>query len=282
MSFGASFLIAVNRLFPKIQHPFNMQNEGNMTYAMWQFTQGARTLECFLPQMTPEQILGGKDVLDMGCGAAGKSLYYLSAGAKSVTGIEMVEHYKAEAEQLAETLGYADRFTFVVGNAVHTGFGDNRFDVVVMNDFMEHVSRPEEALQEAMRVLRPGGRIYITLPPYYHPTGAHLSDAISIPWVHVWFREKTLIEAYRRLIRGVPDEAERIALRFGKDENGVETINYINHMTLKRFYGILQELELKPCFCKEIPLRSYLAVLAKLPGIKEMFVKMCACVIEKQ
>ena len=33
---------------------------------------------------------------------------------------------------------------------------------------------------------------------------------------------------------------------------------------------------------KEIPLRSYFKLFAKLPLLKEMFVKMCACVIEKR
>ena len=101
MRLSVKALLALNRCFPRIEHPFNMQNEGRQTYAEWQFSQGARTLECFLPEMTPADILAGKEVLDMGCGAAGKSLYYVSAGAKHVTGVEMVEHYRAEAEALA-------------------------------------------------------------------------------------------------------------------------------------------------------------------------------------
>ena len=107
MRLSVKALLALNRCFPRIEHPFNMQNEGRQTYAEWQFSQGARTLECFLPEMTPADILAGKEVLDMGCGAAGKSLYYVSAGAKHVTGVEMVEHYRAEAEALAAKLGFA-------------------------------------------------------------------------------------------------------------------------------------------------------------------------------
>lgn len=282
MRFSVKMLLALNRCFPKIEHPFNMQNEGRQTYAEWQFAQGARTLECFLPEMTPADILAGKEVLDMGCGAAGKSLYYVSAGAKHVTGVEMVEHYRAEAEALAAKLGYSDRFHFQVGDAVRTGLPDASFDAVVMNDFMEHVSQPKEAIEEALRVLRPGGRLYITLPPYYHPTGAHLSDAIGIPWVQIWFSEQTLIDAYKELIRGVPDEADRLALRFSVGADGKEHITYINKMTLRRFRGILRDLGVTPVFYKEIPLRRYFTPLTKLPGIKELFVKMVACVIEKK
>ena len=78
-----------------------------------------------------------------------------------------------------------------MGNAIKTDFKDNSFDVVIMNDFMEHVSDPEKVLEEAIRLVSPGGRIYINFPPYYHPFGAHLSDAINMPWCHLFFKDKT-------------------------------------------------------------------------------------------
>ncbi len=283
MSFSVSLLKKINKLFPPVEHPFNLQAQGKQTYAGWQYQWGAKTVECFTQgaDLTPERIFGGKTVLDMGCGASGKSLYYISIGAKYVVGVDVVEHYKAEAEAFAAELGFSDRFRFLLGDALHLPIEDNSFDVVIMNDFMEHIYDPVRALQEAMRVLKPGGRVYINLPPYYHPTGAHMSDVIGIPWVHIFFSERSLIAAYKDLVRGLPDEEERLELRFGKDENGRETISYINKMTLRRFRKILKELELKPVMYRELPLRRYFLPLAKLPLVKEMFVKMCACILEK-
>ncbi len=52
-------------------------------------------------------------------------------------------------------------------------------------------------------------------------------------------------------------------------------------MTIKRFKKLLKELNISPIFYKEIPLRKFLFIPAKLPGLKEMFVKMAVCVIEK-
>lgn len=281
MSMSVTLLKKLNKLFPPVEHPFNLQNEGQQTYAQWQFQWGEKTVACFAPKFTPEDIFAGKTVLDMGCGASGKSLYYLSIGARQVTGVDVVEHYKAEAEAFAAELGYSDRFTFLLGDALHLQLPDNSFDVVIMNDFMEHIYDPEGALREAMRLLKPGGRLFINFPPYYHPTGAHLSDVIGIPWVHIFFSEKTLIAAYKDLVRGLPDEQERLSLRFGKDENGRETINYINKMTIRRFQRILKAHNIQPYWYQEIPLRKYFALFAKIPGLKELFVKMCACVIEK-
>ena len=281
MSFSVSVLKTMNKLFPQVEHPFNLQADGKQTYAQWQFQWGKKTVDCFAPKFAPEDIFEGKTVLDMGCGASGKSLYYISIGAEKVVGVDVVEHYKAEAENFAAELGYSDRFTFLLGDALNLDLADNTFDVVIMNDFVEHIYDPERALQEALRVLKPGGRIYVNFPPYFHPTGAHLSDVIGIPWVHMLFTEKTLIGAYKDLVKGLPDEADRLDLRFGIGSDGKEHITYINKMTIKRFHKILNKLNIQPYWYQELPLRSYFALLAKVPGLKEMFVRMCVCVIEK-
>ncbi len=60
----------------------------------------------------------------------------------------------------------------------------------------------------------------------------------------------------------------------------MEKIGYINKMTLKKFKGILRDLAITPQYYREVPLRRDFAPLAKIPGIKEMFVKMAICVIE--
>ena len=280
MGLPYKLLLATNNWFPRIVHPFNLQNDGEKTYAMWQYEKGYDTIKLYMDRFSRDEMFRDKDVLDMGCGAAGKSLYYVSLGARHVTGVDIVEHYKADAEKMAKELGFSDRFMFVLGSAYEMPFEDRCFDTVIMNDFMEHVDKPEAALREAMRLVRTGGRIYINFPPYYHPTGAHLSDAINIPWVQLFYSDDALIKAYKELIRGVPDEAERLALRFYTDENGVERIGYINKMTLKKFKGILKSLGVTPYYYREVPLRSYFAPLAKIPGIKELFVKMAVCVIE--
>ena len=280
MGLPYQLLLKTNNWFPKIEHPFNLQNDGTKTYAMWQYEKGFDTIKLYMDRYTKEEMFEGKEVLDMGCAAAGKSLYYVSLGAKHVTGVDIVEHYRVEAEGMAEKLGFSDRFTFFLGSAYEMPFEDRSFDTVIMNDFMEHVDNPAAALKEAMRLVRPGGRIFVNFPPYYHPTGAHLSDAINIPWVQLFYSDDALIKAYKELIRGVPDEAERLALRFYTDEDGVEKIGYINKMTLKKFKGILRDLAITPQYYREVPLRKYFTLFAKLPILKELFVKMAICVIE--
>ena len=256
MAISTAIIKFTNKIFPKVVHPFNLQNQGTETYAQWQYRKGGDTIRFFLEARTAEEMFRGRQVLDMGCGAAGKSL--------------------------SEELGFADRFQFVCASAFELPFPDNSFDTIIMNDFMEHVSDPARTLKEALRLIRPTGAIYINFPPYYHPTGAHLSDVINMPWVHLFFTENMLVKAYKELVKGLPDEKERLELRLSRDENGREYFGYINKMTLKKFKKILARLDIRPVYYREVPLRSWMAPLAKIPGIKEMFVKMGVCIIQKQ
>ncbi|MBQ7035114.1 MAG: class I SAM-dependent methyltransferase [Clostridia bacterium] len=281
MDLSTAIIKFTNKLFPKQTHPLNLQNDGIKTYAEWQFEKGRDTIAHFLPRYSEQEMFEGKDVLDMGCGAAGKSLYYVKCGAKQVTGAEIVAHYEQEANALAQKLGYADRFRFICASAYAMPFEDASFDTIIMNDFMEHVDKPEQALLESLRLIRPGGRIYINFPPYYHPFGAHMSDAINMPWVHAFFGEQALIRAYKELVRDLPDGQERLDFRFSKDENGIDRYTYINKMTLKRFQKILQKYQIQPAYYAEVPLRGFLKPLAKCPLTKEFFVKMAVCSISK-
>ena len=276
------FLLALNRLFPLPVHPFNLQNEGKESYAMWQYQRGGDTIAFFRERYTTREMFEGKTVLDVGCGAGGKTMYYAAQGVERIVGMDIVAHYQQEAEELARQLGYADKFTFVVGDAAHTGFPDGSFDTIIMNDAMEHVARPDLVLAEVRRILRPGGRLYVNFPPYYHPFGAHLSDLIGIPWVHLFFSEKTLVAAYKELCKTVPDGEQRIAFRISENEEGEEYFSYINHMTIRRFDKLRAQAGMEQVYYRQVPLRPFLAPLAKLPGLRELFVKMVVCVFEKE
>lgn len=273
-------LIKLNKLFKPVLHPFNLNNDGVKTYGMWQFEKGEFTIQNYLDYTDKETMFREKNVLDIGCGAGGKSLYYASLGAKHVFGVDVVENYKEESEKLAEKLGLADKFSFLTADAKELPYPDNTFDTVIMNDAMEHVGDPAGVLREVIRVLSPGGKIYINFPPYNHPFGAHLSDAINIPWVHLFFSDKDLIKAYKELVKDLPDGKERINFRIS-EKDGKEYFSYINKMTLKRFKKILKKLSINPVYYNEIPLRGFLSPIAKLPLFKEFFVKMAVCVIEK-
>ena len=67
----------------------------------------------------------------------------------------------AEGQNRAEAEQMVNQIDWVVGDAMHLPFEDNVFDVYTISFGIRNVTRPQEALEEAYRVLKPGGRIMV-------------------------------------------------------------------------------------------------------------------------
>jgi 2-polyprenyl-3-methyl-5-hydroxy-6-metoxy-1,4-benzoquinol methylase len=50
------------------------------------------------------------------------------------------------------------------GEIEDAGFDDDRFDVVVLSEVVEHLTDPRTLLNEVHRILRPGGLLWATTP----------------------------------------------------------------------------------------------------------------------
>ena len=79
----------------------------------------------------------------------------------SVSGLDFARAMVVEARRRHPSI------TFREGDAEALPFADGSFDAVVMNFGLLHLARPEAAIAEARRVLRPGGRYAFTVwaPP---------------------------------------------------------------------------------------------------------------------
>jgi SAM-dependent methyltransferase len=63
----------------------------------------------------------------------------------------------------------------VVGDIHDLPFADETVDAFICRSVLEHVRRPEQAVNEMLRALRPGGQILVTVPsiyPYHARPGA--------------------------------------------------------------------------------------------------------------
>ena len=65
------------------------------------------------------------------------------------------------------------RASFCQSDAQTTAFASGAFDTVISCETLEHLAKPRAALAELARVLRPGGRLYLTTPNYLGPMGAY-------------------------------------------------------------------------------------------------------------
>lgn len=101
-------------------------------------------------------------LLDVAGGTGDISFKFLKrAGFGHATVLDITENMLIEGRKRAEANQVLDSLNWVVGDAMALPFADNSFDVYTISFGIRNVTRPQEALNEAFRVLRPGGRLMV-------------------------------------------------------------------------------------------------------------------------
>lgn len=128
--------------------------------------------------------LDGLDVLDVGCGWGGKTIYYAEASRlRSIVGFEIDGWDSGPSYAFARERG-VDNCTFLNAYAESMPFESGTFDVVVIEDVLEHVDDPAKALDECARVLRPGGRVLARFPSIKMMHAHHFDRVTILPGIH--------------------------------------------------------------------------------------------------
>ena len=104
----------------------------------------------------------GQKLLDVAGGTGDIAFRFLE---RSVFGhatvLDLTSSMLAEGRSRAEAQQMINEIDWVVGDAMNLPFEDNVFDVYTISFGIRNVTRPQEALKEAYRVLKPGGRIMV-------------------------------------------------------------------------------------------------------------------------
>src|SRR6266849_8321900 len=111
------------------------------------------------------------DAFDAGCGTGFLSLE-LAARGHRVTGVDFAPAMLEAARRKAAAQGLAVRFE--EGDAEQLPFAPHSFDLAISRHVLWTLPHPEAAIDEWLRVLRPGGRLAIV-------DGAQYNDASAPP-----------------------------------------------------------------------------------------------------
>jgi demethylmenaquinone methyltransferase/2-methoxy-6-polyprenyl-1,4-benzoquinol methylase len=173
----------------------------------------------------------GQKLLDVAGGTGDISFKFLNrAGSGHATVLDITENMLIAGRKRAEADKMLNSIDWVVGDAMALPFADNSFDVYTISFGIRNVTRPQEALNEAFRVLRPGGRLMVL--EFNQIPVPLVQKAYDIYSFNVIPRMGKLIandrESYQYLvesIRNFPDQETFLSM---VQEAGFENTNYRN------------------------------------------------------
>jgi tocopherol O-methyltransferase len=115
------------------------------------------------------KVEAAENILDVGCGIGGSSLYLTEKFHAEATGITLSPVQAARAKERALEANLGERTKFQVANAQEMPFDDNYFDLVWSLESGEHMPDKTKFMQECYRVLKPGGT-FIMVTWCHRPT----------------------------------------------------------------------------------------------------------------
>jgi len=124
----------------------------------------------------------GQTLVDLGCGRGGPGLWLAQSQGVSLIGVDFSPVGVQQANDRAVLFGLADTARFVVGDLAATGLAASSADAVVSIDALHLAADPAAAGREALRILRPGGRLVLTSWQPRTPADARLPSGLRIDW----------------------------------------------------------------------------------------------------
>lgn len=287
-----NFIIAINSFFPSNNNAEVVASKlSEHAFSEFEYRRATTLSKDFEPHLDE---IKGKDILDVGCGLGGFPAFYAEEkGTHSVTTLDLSQTHLEAAKSFIENRITGGWVNFVNCNATKLPFNDETFDAVVSTNTFEHIFDITGALRECLRVVKVGGQVLISFPPYRSPWGPHLNNWIRIPWCSVLFSESALIAACNRL-----EAKEKVNARFPPSLRlelaGAARLTHVNKITIAEFETAMAQVQkeyglkilramLLPIggrYKNNLPSRLF-APLTKMHVIRDMFTTQAVYVLER-
>jgi SAM-dependent methyltransferase len=152
-----------------------------------------------------------RDVLALGAGTGVevRELVRRPGFAGTVTALEISGRLIDAGRRKAEEEGLAGRIAWRVGDAQALDLPDAGFDLVTAHTLISHVDEPVRVLEEARRVLRPGGTLVVFDGDYATLTFGTEDPEEGRAWDE---RVVRTIVAHPRVMRSLPRHLRRLGL----------------------------------------------------------------------
>jgi 2-polyprenyl-3-methyl-5-hydroxy-6-metoxy-1,4-benzoquinol methylase len=121
--------------------------------------------------------ISGKQVLDFGSGVGGTAYVFDRHGAR-VTAADVTDSFRFSRQRIDVHIGPTEPSTFAAG----------MFDIVIMQDVIEHLTDAEFQMKNVAQWLKPDGLLYLSTPNRWSPLNLIADPHWGVPLVAVLSR----------------------------------------------------------------------------------------------
>ena len=209
--------------------------------------------------------------LDIGCGMGRLSIGLGLAGARDVTGIDLVERHIEEARACASRIVPQSQPDFHQAD-INLWKTERQYDVIISLGALEHIHDPGDFLLILRRLLKPDGLAFVSFEPFQSPIGDHMNGffRVPIPWRGLIFSEQAILRLRSEYYRPT-DPAERYQ----------DIVGGLNLMTLSQYVQYLDNAGLEIAFQninpqlrhhkRFRPLYPFSWLLTRIPRVRNYF-----------
>ena len=129
---------------------------------------------------------GGGHLLDFGCGNGAQTLL-LAPSFDKVTGVDINEDFLTGFHSALARDPMREKFQLLATGGKAVNLPDASVDVATSFTVLEHVPDEMAALNDLYRLVKPGGRLILTVPNRWWVFETHGADLPILPWNRVPF-----------------------------------------------------------------------------------------------
>lgn len=256
-------------------------------YAVFEYVRSAKVIQAV--ERSGVKLQGR--VLDAGCGSGGTALSIAEETGFAV-GLDLSPRFSDSGIRLAREKRVKN-VAFTQGDGLRLPYRNESFDVVLSHSVIEHLPSAETYISECARVLKRGGRFYLSTAPTLSLAGAHLPRLrIPIP-IHLLIGRRLAFRVFVFLAAKAPwilrEQASantfvKLAESGREKEDDLLTPVSLRGMSSwiarSSFRLISEQRYLSGFFKRVIPsfLRSF---LLEIPVVGDIMVSQIECVLEK-
>ncbi len=248
-------------VFYNKHYPFSSEKELDKQIKDWQNkVEASGGIVSFFQDRVGQ--IKGKKVLDVGFGSGGVSIAFNKAGA-AVVGVDVEPDLKPIAQKNA--FYHGANIDFIVYEGRELPFGNDSFDYIVCCSVFEHMSFPQRMMSEMLRVLKPEGKMLLTLPNKYYPKETH-TLAYFVSYMPRW-----MARIYLKVLKRSPLEHDNLHF-----------YSYFNIVRFMKNTGYKYEILYKDLKNMKGLKRLIASILKKLGVHYTVFLRQLMFIVEKK